>query len=299
MKRFHRIIVGVDLGNGPGFPAPDAPDEATRRAVSKAAWLTRNVAAELRLVSVAYLAVHVEPTWRHVAEPGDRPLVAKALARLDDIAAELRGQGIETSVELRFGQAVDQLLEAARSWSADLVVVGGARKENALGLLGSTSTRLFLQSPSTVWIARKGDVPPAPELLAAVSLDDRVHGVLELAASFARLTDARLNVVSVVEAPDPERLESAREALAAWTAPYAEEVRLGAVDAVAGNAGAAVLERVAAHGADVVFVGPSRRSAITTYLGGRPTAAVLKQVDCSLVCARRPDTAAAPEEPGV
>ncbi len=284
MDRFNRVIVAVDPGEASS--GNGEPDDRTQLALARAAWLAGVAGAELRIVTVVYLTVTVEPPWRHTAEPNDRPVVKETLARLEALAAAPRAQGVKTSVEVRFGRVTEQLLESVKQWDADLVVVGGARREGALGLLGSTSTQVFRKAPCSVWIARQDVEHDFKEALAALTPDDRAHGVLRIASSFAGTVDARLHVVGAVEHASPERLASVQASLDEWTKPYASKVRFGAIEALPGEPGEVILERAARHDAEIVFIGPSRRSALASFLGSHPTGSTLKRLRCSLVCTR-------------
>lgn len=286
MDRFNRIIVAVDLGESASGSGDDGPDDRTRLALERAAWLARLSGAELRLVTVVYLMVSVEPPWRHAAGPEDRPVVQRTLDRLEALAAAPREQGIATSVEVRFGKVTDQLLESIQQWDADLVVVGGTRRTGVLGLMGSTSAEVCHKAPCSVWIARKDVDHDFADSLAALSPDDRAHGVLKVAASFAHTVDSRLHVLGVVEHGDEKRAAATQASLEEWTRPYADEVRFGSIEALQGEPGEVILAQAARHNADIVFIGPSRRSALTAFLGSHSTGAALKRLNCSLVCAR-------------
>lgn len=285
MDRFNRVIVAVDPDES-GFESGGVLDSQTRVALARSAWLAGVADAELRLVAVKYLTVEVDPPWRHSAGPNDRPLVKRLLDRLQELAAAAREQGVKTSVEARFGQVTEQLLESVKQWDADLIVVGGARRQGVLGLLGSTSAEVFREAPCSVWIARKDVDHDFQEALAAVNPEDRTHGVLRIATSFARTVDARLHVLSVIEDGDAKQLASAQQSIDERTRSLASQVRLGAIEAVAGEPGEVILERAARHHAEIVFIGPSRRSALMSFLGSYPTGSALKRLDCSLVCAR-------------
>jgi nucleotide-binding universal stress UspA family protein len=282
MDRFNRVIVAVDISEEDS--GKDIPDDRTKLAMDRGAWLARRAGAELRLVAVRFLGVGIEPSWRHTAGPGDRPVVRRMLNRLEELAAPYRRAGIAASVEVRVGNATDELLESVKMWDADLLVVGGGRRMGALGLLGSTSFELFRKAPCSVWIARKGVEHDFQEALAALNVADRPHRVLEVASQFTRAVDSRLHVVSVVQ--DESARTPVQALLDEWIKPYVSQVRFGEVEALVGEPGEVILEQAARHDADIVFIGPSRRSALASILGSQPLGSALKRLDCSLVCAR-------------
>ena len=284
MEKLSRIIVAVDISE---TDMEDAPDERTRLALDRAMWLARQAKAELRLVGVKFLGVGIQPAWRHEAGPEERPVVNRMIEQLEGLAARPRSAGIATSVETRVGEVAEQLLEAVEMWNADLLVVGGARRKGAVGLLGNTSFEVFRKAPCSVWIARTSLDDDLHEALVALDASDQPHGVLEGATHFARTVGSRLNVLSVVE--DADAVELAQESLKECVEPYASQVELGAVEVLVGQPGEVILEQAERYHVATVFIGPTRRSALSTFFGSGPTGAGLKQLECSLVCARPSD----------
>lgn len=81
--------------------------------------------------------------------------LAHARAALEPAEAEAERAGVEFESEILEGEPVGCIIEAARAWDADLVVVG-SRGHGAVtsALLGSVSRALIKHSPAPVMIVR-------------------------------------------------------------------------------------------------------------------------------------------------
>lgn len=123
-----RIIVGVD------------GSEHARRATVWAADVARVTGAEVVVVHALGL-LHRTPTGETVASDRHRDEIADELER--EWCAPLRDAGVPYRAELREGNAVTALLDAAEDADADLLVVGSRGLGGFPGLLlGSTSTQI-------------------------------------------------------------------------------------------------------------------------------------------------------------
>ena len=119
-------------------------------------------------------------------------------AVMDALRPELPPALVE-SVEVRVGRPADVLAHVAAKMGAGLVVVGG-RHHGALarGLGGSTAHTLVRTVGIPVLVAGPG-APALERVLAAVDLSEAAAPTFAVAAQYARLLDARLRVLHVVE----------------------------------------------------------------------------------------------------
>lgn len=139
-----RILIGVD--------GSSAAREAAR-AISERIWPR---ATEARLVAVSE---HLPERWSErfitgiVFSPeGGDPRVRDLSLAVEQAAAELRSAGLTVSTELRGGEPSKGLLEAAREWEADCIVVGAS----ALGQSNSERVPAVLAetAPCSVEVVR-------------------------------------------------------------------------------------------------------------------------------------------------
>jgi nucleotide-binding universal stress UspA family protein len=81
--------------------------------------------------------------------------LARARAALDPAEAEARRVGVDCEADILEGDPVDRIVQAARGWRADLVVVGSrGHGAGASAVLGSVSRALLTRSPAPVMVVR-------------------------------------------------------------------------------------------------------------------------------------------------
>jgi nucleotide-binding universal stress UspA family protein len=141
----------------------------------------------------------------HVGQAGEPE--AEASDRLAQ--SELAAVGVGARVEVRGGDAADEILAAARSLPADLLVMGSRGRSQLAGLLlGSVSQDVVPRASCPVLLVRAGAEtthPPRSILLAI----EGMAGSEPLAAITARLAKALNAKVTVVHVsyPGGEELE--------------------------------------------------------------------------------------------
>ena len=136
-----RIVVGTDLS------------ARSSAAVSLAAQLAGELGATLHLVSACPMpTVGMGPEM--VVVPDHKDVVDSAQADLDQMAADLRRQGLSVETHTPIGDASDALCSVAETVGADLIVVGNKRMQGAARLLGSVPNRVAHRATCSVLIAR-------------------------------------------------------------------------------------------------------------------------------------------------
>jgi nucleotide-binding universal stress UspA family protein len=185
------IVAGVDA----------TPEGAWAAAT---AWrLAQATGATCALVHVVR-DVWTPPTWTPVprdVEPYRKAVLAAAKAHLTEVLEGGAPAECVGALELRIGRPALILEEVVRERGADLVVLGAKRHAALARWLGGSTARqaarllqvpLLVATPSTARIKR---------VLAAVDLSDAAGATIEAAERFAKLTDAALRFVHVIEPP--------------------------------------------------------------------------------------------------
>ena len=145
---------------------------------------------------------------------------AEIKAYLSRLAAGLGARGVRAATLLAEGSAAEQILEAARTRRADVIVLGahghGGRSRFHLG---GTARKVVSRAVASVLIVRNAE--PAAEVPAEVRyqrvmvpLDgsQRAQWALHLASSIARAHQGEILLVHVVEVPQlPGRMPPAPE----------------------------------------------------------------------------------------
>ena len=82
---------------------------------------------------------------------------SNAAALLESTAEELRRAGFTTAASLRDGDPSDVIVDCARRWHADLIVVGSNGKKGFDRMLGSVTDRVARHAPCSVEIVRHAE----------------------------------------------------------------------------------------------------------------------------------------------
>ena len=261
------------------------------------------------------VAVYFSPLELEKRLPGQkREVVDGAAAALFEEACGLLPAGFVRKPEMICSSksAAVGILESAAEWKADLVVVG-ARGHGSLErlFLGSVSRAVVHGANLPVLVARAA--PPADRGLRALACHHPASAaaVARVAGSLAwpATTDGR--VIAVTESmlagpmPDWVRNRVRDPAVAAMAGAWKEEhdaevaalgdtlaafqrslppVFRGSEPIVAeGNPGERILERVKAEGVDLVVLGRTPTDALSRWLLGSTSEAVLTNAPCNVL----------------
>lgn len=291
MKQLTRIIVGQDLGvDG-------------QAALKSAAALAHRSGAALRLVHV------VEPldAYQRISHPLTLPftveeIAQKSGARLQALAASPELAGLHAECEVRTGKPFVELILAARAWSADLIVVGGASRTEEF-FLGSTSERTLRKAFVPVLVAKKPLSADAKTflvptdfssfarkaaesaLMLAKSFSARVifFHALDLGASYTVAYAHELGVSVPMAPPAPEEIEPDWE-------DFLSGLPLDNVGwekfAAPGQAAPAIVEHARETAADMIVIGTHGRSGLPHMLLGSVAEKVVRAALCPVLTIR-------------
>ncbi len=145
-EMFFKIVVPLD------------GSKYSEAALQSASFMARAFNAELKLVTVEELPVHVYP-----GEVDSQMLIdlnKDSQAYLDSLAHQLRQEGcVVTALVLPAGPPADRILDEVKRERADLIVVGShGRTGLSRLLLGSVAEKLARHAPCPVMIARLQEV---------------------------------------------------------------------------------------------------------------------------------------------
>jgi len=133
MKRIRRILYATDFST------------ASRKAFDTAVHVATSLKARLTVASVLAPVVTVPEQYIDAVtfDRLDRQARDWSMARLNKLAARARKAGVKTDVLLRDGFPADQIVRAARTHNADLIVVGThGRRGLPKFFLGSVAERV-------------------------------------------------------------------------------------------------------------------------------------------------------------
>jgi nucleotide-binding universal stress UspA family protein len=184
MMRFESIVVGVDF-------SPES-----RAAVR---WLAESFAPAARLV-----LVHACPEPSSARVPGRRFISTQALAdvacggareQLTELVSEL---GVRAETRAVIGAPAEVLVQAARDFDADLLVIGPHSPQRGFaGLLGSTGEALMLSCELPVLLVGSPPEGPPQRILAPVDASPLSREILSEAYDLSSWFGARLIALHV------------------------------------------------------------------------------------------------------
>jgi nucleotide-binding universal stress UspA family protein len=228
-----------------------------------------------------------------------------AEAAVEAVRPALKEHAASVAVRIVVGRPVPTILHSARSWNADLILVGGSgRRAVSRALLGSVSDEVVRSAPCPVLVAQRRRGTFERMLLAT---DGSLHA--EAAVRFVAMLPvpptSELRVCAVSETPDGSS-GSGRDLKAPALLLLEEVEKRTAVQAVAraldalttlpcpiqssvrhGDAGRELADEVRRWVPDLLVVGARGRTAGSEVALGRVTQSLLRQAACPTLVYRR------------
>jgi nucleotide-binding universal stress UspA family protein len=253
--------------------APTDFSALAARALEYAAELARRTGAEL---VVLYADPFLPPP--HFTSEQIDGLVATleqhrtaAAAELGRHAAKRVGEGVSYRTLVVEDTPAAAILHTAEEIDADVIVMGthGRSGFNRF-LLGSVAERVLHETKRPLLTVRDtapraSDAPARPRVVCPVNFTDVARAALDAATSMARLLDAELVVLHVVE-DDSEASREITAKIQSWLPP--DSGAASDVLVLEGNAAEKVIEYAKTHAADLIVLGASpRRLGDTSVLG--------------------------------
>lgn len=300
--QLQRVVVGVDFSE---------PSQAAAR------WTAAHFAPGAEVVLVHVVDVPEPPSFLRGRFPPRERLVETARAGADRRLRELSlglGAG-RIWLEIREGDAVQELERVATEYAADVIVVGAhGMRPGPWSAVGSTADQIARRSPVPVLLAQgRLDAPPRQLL---VGLDDAsiAQGVLGWARLVAQRAGARVTALHVLSAPLLESLLTLAAVTSGTPTPtipalesghredadrWARRLVEGGLDPATasseiafGDPAPELLAAAARIGADLILVGRHGAGGERPALLGSVTAGVLRGAVCPVLVVAEPRGAA-------
>lgn len=204
MKRFQKILVGVNLCDGSGVVS-DGLSATCRTAVDKALWLASHTSAEVTFISSILPCLEPAPdAWKLAELQNYQSFIdsihENAACQMANLIAEAEAAGIHAKEIRAAGKPWIELLKEAATNNYDLLIVG-SHKQHAVGrvLLGNTGRRLIRKCPCPVWVTSPIEDGQIRKLLVPTDFSETATESLQIAGSLARQLNAELHVLHALE----------------------------------------------------------------------------------------------------
>jgi nucleotide-binding universal stress UspA family protein len=202
---------------------------------------------------------------------------------LSKLAKDATGGRIAVRVHVVEAPPVDAILERAKQWPADLVVVGShGRTGLARFVLGSVSESILHHSSVPTLVVRNQPPASGARLLCPVTLTPESLGALEIAAEVAQKLQAELDVLHVVEA-DGADLQAERARLCEAVPESARQRCTLREQVRSGRPAEQIVLAAREIKADLIVLAAARRSFLEWTALGITTDRILRYSPCSVL----------------
>ncbi len=309
MRVLQNILVGLDLHHGDRI-ASDVLEEASQAALTQAAELAQSSGARLTLCSVLEIS---EQAWHLIEVDKDnlhRTVEDVATTDLNNLADNLRSQGLKVDTAILVGKGWEQLTKQAIRGGHDMVIVG-ARKRSAVAraLFGSTCNKLIRTCPVPVWVVKAEEVRELREVLVASDFSEVGQQVTAAGVTMAQYLKAKLFITHALEFPFEAYLRTAgisEPEVAAYRKRLHDEATENIhqqlaqtdyrtldhgvmVEIVEGTPDAVIPQFIMDREVDLLVIGTHGRSGFSGMLLGNTAERVLPHVHCSLLAVKPAD----------
>ncbi len=290
-----KLLVGVDL-----VPSPNNPDEYELPQPTREAVETALQVGEFSKVKVTFLGVTEPP-------PEGSAMLTAVQSQLDALVSEATERGVTAEARVATGRAWMEIIREVIRNGHQLLIVGSRNTSIASRLwVGSTGTKLLRKCPCPVWVARPDDDREEQTIIVADDLTEVGEHCLQIGVSAARLLDARLLVLHVVQYPlehqlrrsgtPPEEIVDYKETTAKEAEQQLHErlaqtdcrtISAGVrVEVVSGLADVAIQDAIEEHSAHLLVMGTVARGGIPGLLVGNTAERLLPSLTCSVIAVK-------------
>jgi nucleotide-binding universal stress UspA family protein len=281
--------------------------EAYARALA-ASW-----GATLTAMNVLELAPGLNPKYP-VNELYLGELMKQAMRGLAEVKGRATARGISVETRITTGIPSEEVLAAAETEDADLIVVGTrGRTGLAHVLLGSTAERIIRRAPCPVLAVRTegsmadqdgspgGDPPVLDRLLVPIDFSDCSIDALEYAVGVAQRAKSSLTLLHVLEPvsygldftlphlPEREQLRDAIVTRLSGLVSALDSAQVRSDYLVRGGLPIdSILDAARTQSADMIVMGTHGRRGLSHALSGSVAESVLRKARCPVLTVRSP-----------
>lgn len=310
MKRFSKILVGVDLGWAHRAVSEEL-SEPNLEAVRQAIWLAKANSASVHFMFCIELSAKAQQLVSDRKAHGET-VVKEAEARLAELVAKATAEGVEAESSVVIGKSWLKMIHKVLRDDHDLVIIGTRHKGAIEGLLlGSTAMKLVRKCPCAVWVTKPLKEKKLNSIVVAHDLRPVGEQALELGSEMARLQESQLHIVHAaefgehVEAFTPstpqdvlqkeycqkvEKTIGQQLAKTGFTQPVEIHTRIESPES-------AIMSCIKKHEADLIVIGTVARTGISGFITGNTAERLLPRIPCSLL-AIKPEKFISPVEIG-
>ena len=304
-----RVVLAID---------GSAPSDAARDLMATLRWPAGTSISIVAVVEPLSIII-AEPAAYELAEDSERAVSAALATRLTEAASALDAPGRIVETRLAEGRPASVIVEEAREFRADLIIVGsrGLGRLRSM-LLGSVSAEVVDHAPCPVLVARGPSVGKillatdgsasarlavdhlrasrclAGHRVEVFSVGPLVHAVTAFAYRAPGMTESVVRVQA-------DRVAEARRQTEARAASVAQELRLDGIDAHwtigVGDPAHEIIEAAANLGCDLIVMGSRGLTGLNRIFLGSVARNVLQHTRASVLIVREPVRERLPERP--
>ena len=298
MKRFKKILVGVDLSWGDHFVAEEL-SVPNAEAVRQALWLAKLNSASVSFFTSFELSAKVQ---RMIAEncTGEPTILDKAESCLAQLVSKAQKEGVEAESHVQVGKSWVELIRQVLRKEHDLVLVGSRHTSATQGfILGSTGIKLLRKCPCPVWITHPLQDQKFDSILVAHDLRPVGDLAMALGCSMAQLQQSQLHILHAAEYPELDAMFPAGvtvEKKDEYRSEAEEHIRAQFVGAALPHPAqihlatdppdVAIIECAKQEGVDLIVMGTVGRTGIAGFITGNTVERLFPQITCSLLAVK-------------
>jgi universal stress protein E len=308
MQRFQNILVGVELSSvDPQAGADLSP--SSQQALRRAVWLASRTHGNLTIFATLDLPPFVQALLQQQLEQTPHELAQEAGETLERFVAQAKRDGVQARPKLAFGAPWREICRQVQSEKHDLVIVG-TRHMGPVGriLLGSTGMKLLRNCPCPVWVARPDANWDRLNILVPSDFSDVSLEALRIAVNGGQFVDTQLHVVHALQGQlgppawygrvprqmveeyiAVQRAEAKKKLHEQLARTGGRALQMGAhVHVIDGPPDEVILKAIVDLHIDLVVMGTSARSGISSLVLGNTTERLISHMKCSLLAVKPP-----------